>query len=95
MRKEDLRRKRTKNALKKAIAKLLDKNSIEKISVIDICEEAKINRVTFYTHYKDKYEFLVNGEKQEIETAKENKSLNANNEMNFEDLDMIKELRKE
>lgn len=58
MRKEDLRRKRTKNALKKAIAKLLDKNSIEKISVIDICEEAKINRVTFYTHYKDKYELI-------------------------------------
>lgn len=58
MRKEDLRRKRTKNELKKAIAKLLDKNSIEKISVIDICEEAKINRVTFYTHYKDKYELI-------------------------------------
>jgi AcrR family transcriptional regulator len=58
MRKEDMRKIRTKRALKEAIAKLLENNSIDKISVIDICEEANINRVTFYTHYKDKLELI-------------------------------------
>lgn len=58
MRKEDVRKIKTKKALKTAIVKLLEKNTIDKVSVIDICEEANINRVTFYTHYKDKFELV-------------------------------------
>lgn len=58
MKKEDMRTRRTKKALRKAMIKLLEDNSIESISVTDICREAEINRVTFYTHYKDKYELL-------------------------------------
>lgn len=58
MRKEDMRKKRTKKALKEAIISLLETTSIDKISVIDICDKANINRVTFYTHYKDKYELI-------------------------------------
>jgi AcrR family transcriptional regulator len=58
MRKEDMRTIRTRKSLKNAILKLLNSNSIDKISIIDICNEANINRVTFYTHYKDKYELV-------------------------------------
>ena len=58
MKKEDMRTTRTKKALKKAITKLMLENSIEEISVTDICKDADINRVTFYTHYADKYELL-------------------------------------
>lgn len=58
MGKEDMRTKRTKKALKQAIIKLMMNESIEKISVTDICEEAEINRVTFYSHYKDKFDLL-------------------------------------
>ena len=58
MKKEDMRTKRTKKALKKALTILMLKEPIEKISVTDICTEAEINRVTFYTHYKDKFELL-------------------------------------
>jgi AcrR family transcriptional regulator len=58
MKKEDIRTTRTKKALKKAISKLMLDESIEDISVTDICKEAKINRVTFYTHYQDKHELL-------------------------------------
>ena len=58
MKKEDMRTKRTKKALKKALTVLMINESIEKISVTDICNEAEINRVTFYTHYNDKYELL-------------------------------------
>ena len=58
MKKEDMRTKRTKKALKKALTKLMVNESIDKISVTDICNGAEINRVTFYTHYNDKYELL-------------------------------------
>lgn len=58
MKKEDLRTKRTKKALKNAVIKLLESELFEKISVTDICREANVNRVTFYTHYNDKYELL-------------------------------------
>lgn len=58
MKKEDMRTTRTKKALKKAITLLMLDESIEAISVTDICKKAEINRVTFYTHYNDKYELL-------------------------------------
>ena len=58
MKKEDMRTKRTKKALKKAISLLILEESIEAISVTDICKKADINRVTFYTHYEDKYALL-------------------------------------
>ena len=58
MKKEDMRTKRTKKALKKALTMLMLKEAIDKISVTDICKEAEINRVTFYTHYNDKFELL-------------------------------------
>ena len=58
MKKEDMRTKRTKKALKKAITNLLEKEGIDNISVTDICKEAEVNRVTFYTHYTDKYDLL-------------------------------------
>ena len=53
-----MRTKRTKRALKKALTILMLKESMDKISVTDICKEAEINRVTFYTHYNDKFELL-------------------------------------
>ena len=53
-----MRTKRTKKALKKALTMLMLKEAIDKISVTDICKEAEINRVTFYTHYNDKFELL-------------------------------------
>lgn len=58
MKKEDMRTKRTKKALKKAIIELMTTETIEKISVTDLCKVAEINRVTFYSHYNDKYELL-------------------------------------
>ena len=58
MKKEDMRTRRTKKALKNALIKLLENDSLDNISVTDICNNAEINRVTFYTHYKDKYELL-------------------------------------
>lgn len=58
MKKEDMRTIRTRKSLRKALHVLMEKEPVDKISVTDICNEAEINRVTFYTHYNDKYELL-------------------------------------
>ena len=57
--KTDLRIIKTNKILFDALLKLMKKKNFEKIKISDICEEALINRSTFYAHYEDKYELLV------------------------------------
>jgi AcrR family transcriptional regulator len=44
--------------LKDSFIKLLEKKDISKISIKEICEDADINRATFYAHYNDQYDFM-------------------------------------
>lgn len=55
---KQIRHTETKNNIKRALAQLLSEKSFEKISVTAICQAAKINRGTFYLHYKDKYDMM-------------------------------------
>ncbi|MBQ9785896.1 MAG: TetR/AcrR family transcriptional regulator [Clostridia bacterium] len=57
--KEDLRVKKTKKLLCSTVLKLMQKKSLDEISVTDICEQAMVHRTTFYTHYEDKYHLLL------------------------------------
>lgn len=57
--KTDLRIVKTKKILFNALLNLMKAKSFEKIKVSDICEEALVNRSTFYAHYDDKYELLI------------------------------------
>lgn len=54
----DLRTIKTQKALYKSLDSLLRKKSFDKITVQDICDNAQINRVTFYNHYADKYDLF-------------------------------------
>lgn len=67
--KEDLRVTKTKKSLRNAILDLSAEKSIEKVSVIDICDTALVNRMTFYKYYQDKFELFhdaIQYSKQEI-----------------------------
>lgn len=57
--KKDLRVIKTQKVLYNALENLLKVKAFEDIKVSDICSEALINRSTFYDHYNDKYELLV------------------------------------
>ena len=57
--KTDLRIIKTKKILYDSLLKLMKKQNFEKIKISDICEESLINRSTFYAHYEDKYELLM------------------------------------
>lgn len=51
---DDLRIRRTRAHLRRALAELLSKGSLREITVAEICEAAMVHRTTFYKHYPDK-----------------------------------------
>ena len=57
--KEDLRITKTKMNLYNTLIQLMKNNTFESIKVSDICSKALVNRSTFYAHYNDKYDLLV------------------------------------
>lgn len=69
--KMDRRVKYTTLLLKESLVKLMKNYSISKISVKMLCEDADINRSTFYAHYNDQFDLLRQLE-QEVITEFEN-----------------------
>ena len=55
---EDKRIIKTKRSLKAAMIRMLEKESFESISITELCREADVSRITFYSHYSDKYALL-------------------------------------
>ena len=58
-RKLDPRVERTREALRGALMALIEEKGFEAISVQDISERARLNRATFYLHYRDKQDLLI------------------------------------
>lgn len=54
----DLRVKRTNKLIVEAFIKLLSSKTYDKITISDISDEAMINRATFYSHFKDKFDLF-------------------------------------
>ena len=54
----DKRVLKTKKNLKNTLMNMLEECSFEKITVKDICQKSHTSRITFYTHYHDKYELI-------------------------------------
>ena len=55
---EDRRITRTKRSLKAAMTEMLAREDFEHISITELCRRADISRITFYSHYNDKYAML-------------------------------------
>lgn len=54
----DRRVKYTLMVIRQSFVKLLKQKPISKITIKEICDEADINRATFYAHYVDQYDLL-------------------------------------
>lgn len=52
---EDRRIKKTKKNLKQTLIDMLANMPFEQISVTELCRRADTSRITFYSHYSDKY----------------------------------------
>lgn len=70
-RKENQRVKLTKKLLKDSLIGLMHNKPIGKITIKEICENAEINRSTFYLYYTDQYALLKEIENELIAHAQE------------------------
>ena len=57
---EDKRIIKTKQNLKQSLIHLLSQHLFEEITIKQICEISQTSRVTFYSHYSDKYKLADN-----------------------------------
>ena len=55
---EDKRIAKTKKNLKNALIAMLGEKDFEHITITELCRAAEISRITFYSHYSDKYALL-------------------------------------
>ena len=65
--KEDYRKRVTRMLIRHAFTELLRNKPIQSISVKELCEQAGINRGTFYAHYTDIYDLLHKIEDEMLE----------------------------
>jgi len=63
----DNRVRYTKMVLQQALLKILQKKHIDKVTIKELCEEAKVNRGTFYLHYATPNDLLMEIEQQFID----------------------------
>ncbi len=56
--KEDRRVKYSKMVLRESFIQLLSEKDISQITIKEICENADVNRATFYAHYSDQYDLM-------------------------------------
>ncbi len=59
--KTDPRIERTQQMLWAALMRLIEEKGFDAISVGDITKQAGLNRATFYLHYRDKQDLLIQG----------------------------------
>ena len=69
----DLRQRRTRQSLVRALEELLAERTFQSLAVTDICQRAMVHRTTFYAHFNDKQELLryllLGVERQCVETC--------------------------
>ena len=71
--KENQRVTITKRMLQEGLLRLLKDKKLDKIRVSELCEEAGINRATFYRHYETPHDVLVELERDFLRQAIPNK----------------------
>lgn len=65
----DLRVEKTKKSIEEAFLEYRSVRPLEKIKVKELCERAKINKSTFYTHYADIYDLSDQLETEAVQSV--------------------------
>lgn len=68
----DLRIIKTENAIKNAFIQLRAKKALEKITIKELCDTARIHKSTFYSHYQDIYELSDTMETEVVKNITDN-----------------------
>ena len=67
LKKLDPRVIRTRQMLRDALVSLIAEKGFDALTVQDIADRATLNRATFYLHYQDKHELLINSLRDAID----------------------------
>lgn len=67
----DRKTKYTRMVLQDSLIELMKEKPISKITIKELCENADINRTTFYAHYTNQYDLLRKIEDETISWAKD------------------------
>lgn len=68
---QDRKTRYTRMVLQDSLIELMKQKPVSKISIKEICENADINRTTFYAHFSNQYDLLRSIEDQTLLYAKE------------------------
>lgn len=68
----DIRIEKTKVGIRNAFLELRAHKPLEKITVKELCEKARINKSTFYSHYMDIYQLSETLEEQIVQNVLDN-----------------------
>ncbi|MDD4334148.1 MAG: TetR-like C-terminal domain-containing protein [Desulfotomaculaceae bacterium] len=90
--KVDRRIKYTKMVLRESFINLLEKKDISQISIKEICEDADINRSTFYAHYNDQYDLIEKIQNQLFENIEMHLSAFTQNDLPIVPVDMVEQI---
>lgn len=70
-RRVDLRVLRTRRSIQEALIRLMRDAPLGKLSVRQICDEALVNKGTFYRHYQDKYDLAAQTARELLDEMRE------------------------
>jgi AcrR family transcriptional regulator len=87
--KVDRRVKYTKMVIKNSFIALAGQKAISKITIKEICQDADINRATFYAHYTDQYDLLRQIENDFLEDINRHLEATSNNCTEGESVKML------
>ena len=66
----DRKKRYTRMVLQDSLIELMREKPINKITIKELCENADVNRSTFYAHFSDQYELLNTIEEETLNWAK-------------------------
>ena len=69
--KENRRIQMTKKLLKESVFELMEQKPLNKITIKEICENADVNRTTFYKYYGDQYMLVKDAEDELLKKTSE------------------------
>ena len=90
--KGDRRVRYTKMVLKDSFIRLLEKKDISQITIKELCEDADINRATFYAHYADPYDLMKKIQDELLENVEEHLKGYTQQDLSVIPVDMVERI---
>jgi AcrR family transcriptional regulator len=78
--------------LKDSFIRLLEKKDISQITIKELCEDADVNRATFYAHYADPYDLMKKIQDELLENVEEHLKGYTQQDLSVIPVDMVERI---